>query len=125
MPSQYDTQVGQKGTTLSGGQQQRLALGRALLKDAKLLVLDDPLSAVDAETATKIEHELEQTPGQSLVMSSSRLSTIQNMDWIVVMENGQITAQGHPDQLSQQSGWYRDTLARQEHRQKLEADLNE
>ncbi len=125
MPSQYDTQVGQKGTTLSGGQQQRLALGRALLKDAKLLVLDDPLSAVDAETATKIEHELEQNTGQSLVMSSSRLSTVQNMDWIVVMENGQITAQGHPEQLSQQPGWYRDTLAKQEHRQKLEADLNE
>lgn len=125
MPSQYDTQVGQKGTTLSGGQQQRLALGRALLKDAKLLVLDDPLSAVDAETATKIEHELEQNTGQSLVMSSSRLSTVQNMDWIVVMENGQITAQGHPEQLSQQPGWYRDTLAKQEHQQKLEADLNE
>lgn len=125
MPNQYQTQIGQKGTTLSGGQQQRLALGRALLKDTNLLILDDPLSAVDAETATQIEQALRQTHGQSLVMATSRLSTVQNMDWLVVMENGQITAQGHPAQLSQQDGWYRDTLREQEHRQKLEDDLNE
>lgn len=125
MPAKYETEVGQKGTSLSGGQQQRLALGRALLKDADLLVLDDPLSAVDAETATAIEQELTKIPGQSLVMASSRLSTVQNLDWLIVVENGRITAQGHPATLSQQDGWYRDTLEKQEYQQKLEDDLNE
>lgn len=125
MADQYQTQVGQRGTTLSGGQQQRLALGRAVLKNPSLLVLDDPLSAVDAETASQIEAILEDTPGQTLVMATSRLSTVQQMDWLIVLENGQITAQGTPTQLEQQPGWYRDTLSQQLRRQQLEVDLNE
>ena len=125
MPAKYQTQIGQKGTTLSGGQQQRLTLGRALLKDADLLVLDDPLSAVDAETATQIVQNLDQLHGQSLIMTASRLSAVQNMDWLIVMENGQITAQGRPEELSRQPGWYQETLLKQKHRQELEDDLNE
>lgn len=124
MPAKYQTQVGQRGTTLSGGQQQRLALGRALLKDSFLLVLDDPLSAVDAATATQIEQALDQG-GQTLIMASSRLSTVQTMDWLVVMEHGKITAQGTPTTLSQQPGWYQETLREQQRRQELEDDLNE
>lgn len=123
MPAKYQTQVGQRGTTLSGGQQQRLALGRALLKDSFLLVLDDPLSAVDAATATQIEQALNHE-GKMLIMASSRLSTVQTMDWLVVMEHGHITAQGTPATLSQQPGWYRETLQEQQQRQKLEDDLN-
>lgn len=125
MPDKYQTQVGQRGTILSGGQQQRLTLSRALLKKADLLVLDDPFSAIDAETASKIKEVLDHLTERSLIMTASRLSTVQNMDWLIVMENGQITAQGRPDELSQQPGWYRDTLQKQLHQQELEDDLNE
>lgn len=125
MPDKYQTQVGQRGTILSGGQQQRLTLSRALLKKADLLVLDDPFSAIDAETASKIKEVLDHLTERSLIMTASRLSTVQNMDWLIVMENGQITAQGRPDELSQQPGWYRDALQKQLHQQELEDDLNE
>lgn len=83
-----------------------------------------PLSAVDAETATKIGQMLVNAP-QSLIMATSRLSTIQKMDWVIVIENGHITAQGRPAELNQQDGWYRNTLAEQRNRQELEDDLNE
>lgn len=124
MPQKYQTLVGQNGTSLSGGQQQRLALGRALVKDSQMLILDDPLSAVDAETAKRISKVLTTVP-QSVVMVTSRLSVVQNMDWLIVIENGRITAQGSPAKLNQQAGWYRDTLAEQQHQQELEDDLNE
>lgn len=125
MPDRYQTTVGQDGTNLSGGQKQRLALGRALMKDAQLLVLDDPLSAVDAETAEQIEQHLEQAGDQSIIMATSRLSTVGQLDWLIVMEDGTITEQGRPDQLLGQPGWYRDTLREQLRRQRLEDDLNE
>lgn len=124
MPQKYQTTVGQNGTSLSGGQQQRLALGRALIKNSQMLVLDDPLSAVDAETAKKISQVLTAVP-QSLVMATSRLSVVQNMDWLILIEDGHITAQGSPVKLNRQAGWYRDTLAEQQHQQELEDDLNE
>lgn len=124
MPDQYQTQVGEEGTSLSGGQKQRLTLSRALLKDARLLVLDDPLSAVDAETATQIEKYLDRT-NQSLIMATSRLSTVQHLNWLIVLQSGTITAQGTPDQLTHRPGWYRTTLREQERRAKLEAGLNE
>lgn len=125
MPKQYDTEVGQDGTNLSGGQKQRLALGRALVRDTRLLILDDPLSAVDAETATAIEQRLEARRGQTMVMTTSRLSTATQLDWLVVMENGTVTGQGRPADLQKQPGWYRNTLREQEQRQRLEADLDE
>lgn len=125
MPDHYQTTVGQDGTNLSGGQKQRLSLGRALMKDAQLLVLDDPLSAVDAETAEQIEQHLEQAGDQSIIMATSRLSTVGQLDWLIVMEDGTITEQGRPDKLLDQPGWYRDTLREQLRRQRLEDDLNE
>lgn len=125
MPKQYNTEVGQDGTNLSGGQKQRLALGRALVRDTRLLILDDPLSAVDAETATAIEQRLEARRDQTMVMTTSRLSTATQLDWLVVMENGTVTGQGRPADLQEQPGWYRDTLREQEQRQRLEADLDE
>lgn len=124
MPDRDQTTVGQDGTNLSGGQKQRLALGRALMKDAQLLVLDDPLSAVDAETAEQIEQQLTRTRDRSMIMATSRLSTVNQLDWLIVMEGGTITEQGRPAQLLNRPGWYRDTLREQLRRQRLEDDLN-
>lgn len=124
MAEQYDTEVGQDGTNLSGGQKQRLALGRALVRDSRLLVLDDPLSAVDAETATAIEQRLEARHNQTMIMTTSRLSTATQLDWLVVMEDGTVTGQGRPADLQKQPGWYRDTLQEQLQRQRLEAEID-
>lgn len=125
MPDQYDTQVGQQGVSLSGGQKQRVAIGRALMKDSPILILDDPLSALDAQTADLIEQNLRDHYQQTVIMATSRLSTVQNADWIIVMADGTIVEQGTPDELAKQPGWYQQTLKMQEKQQQLEGDLNE
>ena len=125
MPDQYETEVGQQGVSLSGGQQQRIAIGRALMKATPFLILDDPLSAVDAQTATTIEQNLRHHRDQSLIMVTSRLSTVQNADWVIVLNHGTIVQQGTPGELSQQPGWYQETLQLQKRHQQLEEDLNE
>lgn len=124
-PNQYDTQVGQEGVSLSGGQKQRVAIGRAIMKNSALIILDDPLSAVDAQTATKIEDNLlNDHKRQAIIMSTSRLSSVQRANWIIVMDNGTIVDQGTPDDLAQRPGWYQDTLAMQNRHAQLEEDLN-
>lgn len=125
MPNQYQTEVGQQGVSLSGGQKQRVAIGRALMKGAPLLILDDPLSAVDAQTATVIEQNLRKHHAQSVIMATSRLSTVQNADWVIVVDQGTIIQQGTPSQLAKEPGWFKTTLEVQERHQRLEADLNE
>lgn len=125
MPDQYETEVGQQGVSLSGGQQQRIAIGRALMKATPFLILDDPLSAVDAQTATTIEQNLRHHRDQSVIMVTSRLSTVQNADWVIILNHGTIVQQGTPGELSQQPGWYQETLQLQKRHQQLEEDLNE
>lgn len=125
MPDQYETEVGQQGVSLSGGQQQRIAIGRALMKATPFLILDDPLSAVDAQTATTIEQNLRHHRDQSVIMVTSSLSTVQNADWVIVLNHGTIVQQGTPGELSQQPGWYQETLQLQKRHQQLEEDLNE
>ncbi|WP_367333491.1 ATP-binding cassette domain-containing protein [Limosilactobacillus sp.] len=124
MTDQYKTRVGQDGTNLSGGQRQRLSLGRALIGPEQLLVLDDPLSAVDAETAGQIEERLVTAKEKTVIMTTSRLSTVDQLDWLIVMEAGTVTEQGQPAELLKRPGWYRNTLQEQLRRQRLEEDLN-
>lgn len=124
MADQYKTRVGQDGNNLSGGQRQRLSLGRALIGSEQLLVLDDPLSAVDAETAGQIEERLVTAKEKTVIMTTSRLSTVDQLDWLIVMEAGTVTEQGQPAQLLKRPGWYRNNLQEQLRRQRLEDDLN-
>ena len=125
MPDQYETEVGQEGVSLSGGQQQRISIGRALMKATPFLILDDPLAAVDAQTATTIEQNLRHHRDKSVIMVTSRLSTVQNADWVIVLNHGTIIQQVTPGELSQQPGWYQETLQLQKRHQQLEEDLNE
>lgn len=102
-----DAQIGQDGTQLSGGQRQRLAIARALLKDAPVLILDEATSALDNESEFKIQQALEQLmKGRTTIVIAHRLSTIEKADRIFVMDQGQVVEQGDHATLLAQDGYY-------------------
>ncbi|MBD2464497.1 ABC transporter ATP-binding protein [Oscillatoria sp. FACHB-1407] len=106
-PQQYKTIVGERGITLSGGQRQRSALGRALLVDAPVLILDDALSSVDNQTATEILKNLsEGTRRKTVIFISHQLSAAAMADRILVMDQGKIVQSGTHNELVSQSGLY-------------------
>ncbi len=114
MPQSYDTLVGENGVLLSGGQRQRLAIARALLKDAPLLILDEATSALDTESERHIQAALDKVmQGRTTLVIAHRLSTIEKADLILVMDQGQIVEQGNHAQLLALGGHYARLHARQ------------
>jgi len=106
-PQQYETLVGERGITLSGGQRQRTALARALLADAKVLILDDALSSVDNETATQILNNLSpERAEKTVIFISHQLSAAATADRILVMDEGKIVQNGTHESLVHQPGLY-------------------
>lgn len=106
-PQEYDTLVGERGITLSGGQRQRTSLARALLAEAKVLILDDALSSVDNETATKILDSLSPARQEkTVIFISHQLSAAASCDRILVMDEGKIVQDGTHEILVQESGLY-------------------
>lgn len=107
LPQGFDTIIGEDGTRLSGGQRQRLAIARALLKDAPVLILDEATSALDTESERKIQAALnELMKNRTTIVIAHRLSTIENADTIVVMDDGQIIEQGSHAELLARDGVY-------------------
>ncbi|WJK10459.1 lipid A export permease/ATP-binding protein MsbA [Pseudomonas fluorescens] len=107
LPQGLDTQVGENGVLLSGGQRQRLAIARALLKNAPLLILDEATSALDTESERHIQAALDQVmKGRTTLVIAHRLSTIEKADLILVMDQGRIVERGTHDDLLAQNGYY-------------------
>lgn len=105
----YDTMVGERGVTLSGGQKQRTAIARMLMQNTPIMIFDDSLSAVDAETDEKIRQELKSYMGQvTMILISHRISTLMDADQIIVMDQGRILQSGTHEELVAKPGFYRD-----------------
>jgi len=104
----YDTLVGEKGVSLSGGQKQRISIARKILTDAKVIIFDDSLSAVDTETDMHIRNNLKKVKnGVTTILISHRISTLKEADKIIVLENGEITAIGKHEDLLKTSSLYK------------------
>ncbi|MCY1293787.1 Lipid A export ATP-binding/permease protein MsbA [compost metagenome] len=114
LPQGYDTQVGENGVLLSGGQRQRLAIARALLKNAPLLILDEATSALDTESERHIQAALDEVmKGRTTLVIAHRLSTIEKADLILVMDQGQIVERGSHGELLALNGHYARLHAKQ------------
>jgi ATP-binding cassette subfamily B protein len=113
-PVRFNTIVGERGITLSGGQKQRTAISRGVIRDPKILILDDALSSVDTYTEEQILHELENVrSGRTSILISHRVSTVKDADEIVVMDHGEIVERGTHEQLLANEGYYAELHERQ------------
>ena len=116
LPDGYDTVIGEGGGTLSGGEKQRIAIARAMLKDAPIIILDEATSSVDPENKDELQRAIEAlTHDKTIIMIAHRLKTVRNADQILVLDNAHIVQRGTHAELIQQKGLYADFVsARQE-----------
>jgi ATP-binding cassette, subfamily B, bacterial len=107
LPEGYDTVVGERGATLSGGERQRISVARAILKDAPILILDEPTSAVDAQTEALLLEAMERlTRGRATIVIAHRMTTVARADCILVLDRGSIVESGTHDELVRHRGVY-------------------
>ena len=120
-PEGYDTEVGERGVSLSGGQKQRIAIARALATEAEFLILDDALSAVDAQTEARILDNLRAIRrNESTIIATHRISSIMHADEIIVLDKGQIVERGTHTELLANEGWYSQMYEEQQLQQKVD-----
>ncbi len=110
----YDTLVGERGVKLSGGQRQRLAIAAAFLKDAEILMLDEPTSALDTETENEVQMVLREMVGKTMLVIAHRLTTVAQLDEIIVIDGGRVYERGtHNELMNLPDGLYRSLWERQ------------
>ena len=112
-PQKFKTIVGERGITLSGGQRQRTALGRALLVNSPVVVLDDALASVDNKTAARIIEEMRERSNKTIIMISHQLSVAATCDRVLVMERGEIIQEGKHKDLIKEKGLYKQLWERE------------
>ncbi|MFD3220253.1 ABC transporter ATP-binding protein [Staphylococcus saprophyticus] len=121
----YQTVVGERGVSLSGGQKQRVSIARALLVNPEILILDDSLSAVDAQTEEAILENLERLrSGKTNIITAHRMSAVKHADLIIVMNEGRIIERGNHATLMSKKGWYYDTYQAQALQEQLSRNLD-
>jgi ATP-binding cassette subfamily B protein len=121
-PKGYETMVGERGITLSGGQKQRTAIARAVLRNPRILILDDALSSVDTLTEERIlTHLAGVMRGRTVILISHRVSTVRQADCIVVLANGRIVEQGTHTELVEAGGYYAELAQKQMLEEELES----
>lgn len=129
LPDKYHTQIGERGAQLSGGERQRIAVARAFLKDAPILILDEPTSSIDAKTESVILDALDRLmAGRTTFIVAHRLSTIRNAEKILVINHGELVEQGTHEELLQLGGLYRqlhDMQTKRQERRKFESHIEE
>ena len=122
-PARFDTMVGERGITLSGGQKQRTSLARAILRQPRILVLDDSLSSVDTDTEERILRGLREVMRQrTTILIAHRISTVKGADQIIVMRDGQVIERGSHDELLSLGGYYADLYQKQLLEEELERE---
>ena len=115
LPETYETKVGERGYGLSGGQRQRIALARAIVRNPKILILDDALSAVDASTEEEIRNELKNVMNKmTTLIITNRVPTIELCDEVLFIEGGKIRAQGKHEEILEDVASYRNLFLEQE-----------
>jgi len=125
-PEGYDTVVGERGVSLSGGQKQRISIARALIMNPPVLILDDSLSAVDAETEEHILENMQNVrQGKTNIITAHRMSAVSHADMIIVMDEGTIIERGTHHELMNFKGWYYDTYQSQALHEKIASSLDE
>ncbi|WP_105988696.1 ABC transporter ATP-binding protein [Staphylococcus simulans] len=125
-PQGYDTIVGERGVSLSGGQKQRVSIARAVISDPPVLMFDDSLSAVDADTEEHILNNMrDQRQGKTNIITAHRMSAVSHADLIIVMDEGTVAEQGTHEQLMRNQGWYAKTYQSQQLRDQLTKKLDE
>jgi ABC-type multidrug transport system fused ATPase/permease subunit len=108
LPNRYETVIGERGVTLSGGERQRISVARAFLKDAPILILDEPTSSIDSRTEAVILDALDRLMvGRTTFMIAHRLSTVRKADLVLVVDRGRIVGRGTHDELLRAGGLYR------------------
>lgn len=114
MPNGYDTQAGERGVMLSGGQKQRISIARAILKNPKILILDEATSSLDSVTERKIQESLDElSVGRTTLYIAHRLSTVKNADKVAVVENEGIAEFGSPAELMEKGGRFKELIEAQ------------
>ncbi len=120
-PQGYRTLVGERGITLSGGQKQRTAIARAIIRNPRILVLDDALASVDTQTEDRIlNHLREIMQGRTTIFISHRVSTVRNADRIAVLHDGEVVEYGTHEELIERNGYYTELHNKQMLEEELE-----
>jgi ABC-type multidrug transport system fused ATPase/permease subunit len=116
LPAGFETTVGERGMQISGGQRQRLSIAQNIIKMPKILLLDEPTSAIDAENKRLVHRYLKESP-QTKIIITHDLDAVRDVDKVIVIKDGMVVDQGNHEQLMGRPGYYRDVLHRQHHRE--------